>query len=163
MSVLIELAANLVTSQVSKAPISIDQILSEIAKVHKGLTDLESGKSVDSSGEAKPTISNKEAFLKNEVICLVCGKRGFKALGRHLTTAHNMSASMYRKQFGIPRTQPLTSKNYSQTRRKSALERGLADNLAKAREVRRHNIEALKATAVSDESPVVEVAVVAGS
>jgi len=159
---LIEVSANLVTSQLSKTPMSIDQIISEISRVHKGLTDLQSGNEVDISGGVKPILL-KEYFLKNEIACMVCGKRGFKTLCRHLTTAHNMTASMYRNQFGIPRTQPLTAKNYSQSRKKLALERGLADNLAKAREVRRTNIEALKATTESDESHVVEVAVAVGS
>jgi len=159
---LIEVSANLVTSQLSKTPMSIEQIISEISRVHKGLTDLQSGKQADIAGESKP-ISTKEYFLKNEIACMVCGKRGFKTLGLHLTTAHNMTASMYRKQFGIPRTQPLTSRNYSQARRKSALERGLADNLAKAREVRRINIEAQEATVVVEESHFVEVAVAVAS
>lgn len=161
MSSLIQIAANLVVVQASTTPMSIDQILSEIGKVHKGLTDIESGQAVIPV-ESKP-ISNKQAFLKNEVICQVCGKRGFKALGLHLTSAHNMTASMYRKQFGIPRTQSLTSKTYSQARRQSALDRGLADNLAKAREVRRACTEAQEATIVVDESDVAEVAVAVGS
>jgi predicted transcriptional regulator len=162
MSTLIEVATNLVTSQVSKVPMSIDKILSEIGKVYKGLTNIEYGQQVDILLEVKP-MSNKDYFLKNEIICMVCGKKGFKTLGLHLTTAHGMTATMYRKQFGIPRTQSLTARSYSQARRKSALDRGLADNLAKAREVRRANIESLKATAVIDECPVVEVAVAAAS
>lgn len=155
---MIEVAANLVSSQVSKNHMSIDQIISEISKIHRSLTNLESGKQIELAGEAKP-ISHKDYFLKKEIICMVCGKKGFKALGLHLTTAHNMTASMYRKQFGIPRTQPLTAKSYSQARRKSALDRGLADNLAKARAVCRRNMEAQEATAVVDEGHVVEVAV----
>lgn len=161
MSSLIEISANLVTLQASKAPMSVDQILSEISRVHKGLTDLESGKQVNIAGEVKPTISNKEAFKKTEVVCMVCGKGGFKTLSRHLHTAHGMKPTEYRKEFGIPRTQSLTAKTYSQARRKSALERGLADNLAKAREVRRANIEAERATVVVEESQFVEVAEVA--
>jgi len=162
MSTLIEVAANLVTSQLSKAPMSIEQIISEISRVHKGLTDLQSGKQVDIAGEAKQ-MSNKDYFLKNEIICMVCGKKGFKTLCRHLTTAHNITASMYRNRFGVPRTQPLTAKNYSQSRKKLALERETGNHLAKAREVRRTNIETLKATTESDESHVVEVAVAVGS
>jgi len=162
MSTLIEVAAALVTSQMSRAPMSIDQIISDINKVHRGLTDLESGKQIDALGNAKP-VSNKDYFLKNEIVCMVCGTRGFKTLGRHLSTAHNMTAAMYRKQFGIPRTQALTSKTYSKARRKSALDRGLGDKLAQARAIRMADIESKKlAAAVVDECPIIEVAVEAG-
>ena len=75
---------------------------------------------------------------------MLCGKGGFKTLARHLNTAHGMKPGEYKKQFGIPGKQPLAAKNYSDARRKMALDRGLADNLAKARGVRMANIEAKK-------------------
>ena len=75
---------------------------------------------------------------------MLCGKGGFKTLARHLNTAHSMKPGEYKKQFGIPGKQPLAAKNYSEARRKMALDRGLADNLAKARGVRMANIEAKK-------------------
>lgn len=89
-------------------------------------------------------MSVKEAFRKNEVVCMVCGKGGFKTLARHLSTAHQMKPGAYKKQFGIPREQALSAKSYSESRKKMALDRGLADNLAKARAVRMANIEAKK-------------------
>ena len=60
----------------------------------------------------------------------------------HVTfkTAHDMSASDYRKQFDIPRSQSLAAKNYSESRRQMAVDRGLADNLAKARAAPRQKI-----------------------
>jgi hypothetical protein len=47
-----------------------------------------------------------------------------------------MKPGEYKREFGIPREQALTAKNFSDARRKMAQDRGLADNLAKAREVR---------------------------
>jgi len=44
-----------------------------------------------------------------------------------------MTAGEYRKAYDIPRTQSLAAKNYSESRRQMAVDRGLADNLAKAR------------------------------
>ena len=159
MSTLIEMAAQLVVSQVSQTHMSTDQIISELAKVYVGLKNIENGLN-NVIGESKTVLTIKEAFLKNEVICMVCSKRGLKTLGRHLSTAHGMTPKEYRKQFDIPSKQPLAARSYSQAKRASALDRGLADNLAKAREVRRTNIEALKVTAaVVDESPVAEIAV----
>lgn len=145
MSSLVELSAQLVSSQAFKTNMTTDELLAEIAKIHSALKKLEAGQVIVESGEAKPTMTLKEAFKKNEVICLVCGKGGFKALARHLSTAHGMKPSAYKKQFGIARTQSLAAKSYSESRRKMAHDRGLADNLAKAREIRMGNIAARKA------------------
>jgi len=56
-----------------------------------------------------------------------------------------MKPGAYKKQFGIPSKQPLSAKSYSEARRAMAVDRGLTDNLAKARQVRMGNIEAKKA------------------
>lgn len=45
----------------------------------------------------------------------------------------------------IPREQSLTAKSFSEKRRQAAVDRGLADNLAKARAVRAEKLEAAKA------------------
>lgn len=150
MSTLVEIAAQLVAAHASKTPMSSDEILVEISKVHAALKKLEGGQSVEPVEEAKPAALNlKDAFKKNEVICLICGKGGFKTLSRHLSTSHGLRPAEYKKQFGIPSKQSLSAKAYSESRKKMALDRGLADNLAKAREVRMANIEAKKSTAKS--------------
>ena len=60
-----------------------------------------------------------------------------------------MKPGAYKKQFGISSKQALSAKSYSEARRKMAQDRGLADNLAKAREVRMANIEAKKGAAAA--------------
>ncbi len=146
MATLVEIAAQLVASHASSTPMTSDELLAEIAKVHAALKNLEAGQSVEGAEEPKAPLSIKDAFKKNEVVCLVCGKGGFKTLARHLSTAHGMKPGAYKKQFGIPSKQALSAKSYSESRRKMAQDRGLADNLAKAREVRMANIEAKKET-----------------
>lgn len=144
MATLVEIAAQLVSSHASSSPMTSDELLAEISKVHAALKSLEAGESIEGVDETKPSVSMKEAFRKNEVVCLVCGKGGFKTLARHLSTAHGMKPGAYKKQFGISSKQALSAKSYSEARRKMAQDRGLADNLAKAREVRMANIEAKK-------------------
>ncbi|WP_085812856.1 MucR family transcriptional regulator [Geoanaerobacter pelophilus] len=144
MATLVEIAAQLVSSHASSTPMTSDELLAEISKVHAALKNLEAGQSIEGIDESKPSVSMKEAFRKNEVVCLVCGKGGFKTLARHLSTAHGMKPGAYKKQFGISSKQALSAKSYSEARRKMAQDRGLADNLAKAREVRMANIEAKK-------------------
>lgn len=147
MATLVELAAEIVSSHASSSPMSTDQLLLEIQKVYASLQALEAGKEIAPGEAAKSEISVKEAFRKNEVVCMVCGKGNFKTLTRHLKTAHSMKPGEYRKQFGIPRTQALAAKSFSESRRQMAQQRGLGDVLAKAREIRAANLEAKKGAA----------------
>lgn len=153
MATLVEIAAQIVASHAASTPMTSDQLIFEIGKVHAALKNLEAGESVEGAEEAKPSLTVKEAFKKGEVICMVCGKGGFKTLARHLSTAHGMKPGEYKKQFGIPSKQPLSARSYSEARRTMALDRGLADNLAKARQVRMANIEAKKAAPAKPVKP----------
>ena len=148
MATLVEIAGQLVAAHASSTNLTVDELLAELSKVHAALKNLEEGQAVATGEEAKPTLTLKEAFKKNEIVCMVCGKGGFKTLARHLSTAHQMKPGAYKKQFGIPSKQPLSAKSYSEARRAMAHDRGLADNLAKAREVRMANIEAKKAAPI---------------
>jgi len=89
-------------------------------------------------------MSLKKAFQADQVFC---GKGRMKTLTRHLSSAHGMKPGKYRKQFNIPSTQPLTAKNFSEARRKTAVQRGLADNLAKALAARVEKRKAVKPVA----------------
>jgi len=153
MATLVEIAAELVASHAKSTPMTSDELIAEISKVHTALKNLEAGQAGARAEEPKPTLTLKEAFKKNEVVCLICGKGGFKTLARHLSTAHDTKPGAYKKQFGIPSKQALSAKSYSEARRKMAQDRGLADNLAKAREVRMANIEAKKAAPVKAAKP----------
>jgi predicted transcriptional regulator len=137
MATIMEMAAEIIASHASTTPMSKDELIAELIEVHSALAALEKGETVTTEEviEEGPAISRKKAFGKDKIFCMICGK-GFKTLSRHLKTSHEMTASEYRKQFGIPRSQSLASKNYSESRRKMAVDRGLADNLAKARAAR---------------------------
>jgi predicted transcriptional regulator len=139
MATLLEMATEVVLSMAASSTLSKDELLAEIAAVHKGLAAIEKGEvlSEGAPGEsaAPPAISRKKAFGKDKVVCMLCGK-GMKTLARHLKTAHGLKPGEYRKQFDIPRAQPLAAKAYSESRRQMAVERGLGDNLAKARAAR---------------------------
>jgi predicted transcriptional regulator len=113
---------------------SKEELIAELNEVHSALSALEKGETIE-TGEAVedvPAVSRKKAFGKDKIFCMICGK-GFKTLSRHLKTSHDMTATEYRKQFDVPRSQSLASKNYSESRRQMAVERDLAGNLAKAR------------------------------
>jgi predicted transcriptional regulator len=147
MATLIEMAAEIVSSHASTSVMTTDQLLQELQKVHESLKSLEAGSPIatntsPATGALKLTI--KQAFKKDEVVCMVCGKGGMKTLTRHLRTVHDLKPGQYKKQFGISSKQPLTAKSFTEARRNSALERGLGENLAKARATRAANIKAKK-------------------
>lgn len=138
MATLIEMAAEIVAAHASTTPMSKEELIAELSEVVKALSALEKGEGVPVEGAAEeglPAISRKKAFGKDKVVCMLCGKE-MKTLARHLKTAHGMKPGEYRKQFDIPRSQPLAARSYSESRRQMAVDRGLGDNLAKARAAR---------------------------
>jgi predicted transcriptional regulator len=137
-SSLLELTANIVSSHASVTEMSGEDLLLELQKVHVALQRLEgeTGEGAESSEAKGPAMPLKKAFQPDQVSCMLCGKSGMKTLARHLAQVHGMKPGEYRKQFGIPSNQALTAKNFSEARRRMAQEKGLADNLAKARAVR---------------------------
>ena len=145
MATLIEVTGSIVAAHVTNYALTTEELLLEIGKVHAALKNLEAGEAAEEGEAVKPSLSIKDAFKKDEVVCLVCGKGGFKTLTRHLHAAHQLKPGAYRKQFGIPSGQSLSAMDYAKARRKLALDRGLADNLVKARGVRMANLEAKKA------------------
>ena len=136
MSSITELAADILSAHVSTTPLTGLELLDTLNKIHATLKALEAGESVPVTEETKPELTVKQAFKKNEVVCMVCGKGGFKTLTRHLGSAHDMKPKDYKKQFGIPAKQPLSAKSLTEQRKKTATENNLAGNLEKARAVR---------------------------
>ena len=141
MATLLEMATDIVSAHVSNSPMSKEDLLAEIKEVYQVLSAMEKGVVSESEQPAVaeeaviPVISMRKAFGKDKITCMLCGKE-MKTLARHLKTAHDLKPGEYRKQFGIPRTQPLAAKAYSESRRQMAIEKDLGAGLAKARAAR---------------------------
>ena len=139
MATLLEMAVELVSAHACNTTMTKDELIAEIASVYQALAALEKGEATITEGsageEVKPVISAKKSIGKNAITCLICGK-SMKTLARHLKTAHDLKPGQYRKQFGIPRSQSLAAKSYSESRRQMAIDRGLGDKLALARAAR---------------------------
>ena len=140
MATILEMAADIVSSHASTTKMTKEELVAELNEVYNALNNLEKGVVEHDIGaeESGPAVSRKKAFGKDSIYCMICGK-GFKTLSRHLKTSHEMSASDYRKQFDIPRSQSLAAKSYSDKRRQMAIDRGLGEKLAKARAARSKN------------------------
>jgi len=150
MKSLLELVADIVSSHASNTTLTTDQLVQELQTVHAALKNLEQGVSVtelpqtSATDVKESTLTVRQAFKKDEVICMVCQKGGFKTLKKHLSTSHQLTPGQYRKQFGIKSSQKLAAKNFSDARRQAAEDRGMNDVLAKAREKRMANLQAAK-------------------
>ena len=136
MATLLEMATEIVAAHASTSGMTKDEIISEIKEVYATLSALEKGEVVAISDEGQdenvPAVSKRKAFGKDQIFCMVCGK-GFKTLKRHLDKAHSMTPKEYREQFDIPAGTSLAAKSYSESRRQMAIDKGLAEGLAKAR------------------------------
>ncbi|MCE5262568.1 MAG: MucR family transcriptional regulator [Deltaproteobacteria bacterium] len=165
MADLLELTADIVCAHASVTEISPNDLLNEIKAIHATLQALEKGETpgevkitepkkrgrkaqtpadlpaekVEEKPAAPPApaMTIEEAFKPDQVGCMICGKTGMKTLKRHLSTAHDLKPGKYRKQFNIPKDQPLAATEYVAKRRQAALDRGLGEKMAAARAARK--------------------------
>ncbi|WP_282756352.1 MucR family transcriptional regulator [Desulfuromonas thiophila] len=141
MSKLLEMAVEIVSAHASTSRMSKEELLAELSEIHSALKQLDDGEQTaetteESVASDEPAVPLKKAFGKDKVYCMICGK-GMTTLGRHLRMVHGMTPVEYRKKFGIPRSQSLAAKNYSEQRKQMAIDRGLGDKLAAARAARK--------------------------
>ncbi|HXE96871.1 MAG TPA: MucR family transcriptional regulator [Dongiaceae bacterium] len=160
MSNLTELTAQIISARAAKKEMSSEEFQQEMQMIYSFLKGVEAGNVLpytrEPAEETKPQLTIKQAFKKDEVICMICNK-GFKALKRHLTVAHQLKAGEYRKQFSIPAKQPLVAKSYSEKWRQAANDRGQGEILAKARAVRAAKKASVPAVKVKAAVPAVKV------
>ena len=154
MATLSELTVQILTSRMAKKETTLEEIQKEMISISNMIKAIESGTlqepapTVETPAEnTKPQLTIKQAFKKDEIVCMICGKGGFKILKKHLQVAHNLKPTEYKKQFGIKPSQKLAAKSYSESRRQMALERNLGDGLARARAAKaaeKANVPAVK-------------------
>jgi len=83
---------------------------------------------ISEGGTLKPVVPLADAVTRDEVVCLICGKRG-KALKGHLTRSHKMRLDEYRKAFDLPKDFRMVAPSYSEKRRQLAIDAGLGEKL----------------------------------
>ncbi len=133
---LVEMAAEIVTSQASHTKMSPDEMSDAISKVFDALSKArsieETGVAAE-AGVAKPV--RRRSVFRNRVICLECGREFKQLTDRHLAK-HGLNKRTYKDKYGIPRAQKLVATAVSERRRQLAEERGLGEKLAEARRKR---------------------------
>jgi len=136
-SEILKLTAQIVTSHASMSELTSKELVEELKEVYLVLASLEGpegvGAALEEGGEAeevkKPSIPLKEIVKDKYVVCLECGKK-MRTLKAHLRKAHNLQPKEYFKRYGLdPKKFPLVCKEYSEQRRKLAIEKGLGAGL----------------------------------
>ena len=130
----LEMAKDLVMAQIQVGALPREEMHKELQKTYASLTEL---KNMEDAGETHASSSFtekeeaqqessklksipanwKQSIKKHSIVCMVCGA-AFKQLSvRHLKE-HGLDARSYRVKFGIPRIQPLSSKETTTMRKK---------------------------------------------
>jgi predicted transcriptional regulator len=145
---LIEIASEIVQTQVSLTPMKAAEITSSLRQVFVALYELQKTRTAgidlapaaEVAGEApienKPMITPQDSIQDDKVICLECGKETRHLTSKHLVS-HGMDQKEYRKKYGFTMRTPLAAKSLTKARSKAARKRGLPENLKKVVEARR--------------------------
>ena len=130
----LEMAKDLVMAQIQVGALPLEDMHKELQKTYASLIELknkeDAGETItgvffnereeapqeDSKVKSIPA-HWKQSIKKHAIVCMVCGA-AFKQLSvRHLKE-HSLDARSYRVKFGIPRIQPLSSKETTTMRKK---------------------------------------------
>ena len=132
-SEVLKLTAQIVISHASMTELTREELVEEIKEVYNALAALEVGMAVLEAPEPvkgkevakKPPIPLREIVKEKYVVCLECGQK-MRTLKTHLRKAHNLLPKEYFKRYSLdPKKFPLVCKEYSEQRRKLAIEKGL--------------------------------------
>jgi predicted transcriptional regulator len=131
---ILKLTAQIVISHASMSELAPEELVEEIKEVYNALTALDMGEAMAEApmlGKGKeaevkkPPIPLKDIVKEKYVVCLECGKK-MRTLKAHLRKAHNLVPKEYFQRYGLDRKKfPLVCKEYSEQRRKLAVEKGL--------------------------------------
>jgi predicted transcriptional regulator len=139
---ILKLTTEIVISHVSRSEMSTQQLVEEIKEVYNLLGSLESGAAPESAAPEKvpevevvkkPSIPLKDIVTQKQVVCLECGKK-LRTLKAHIRKAHGLMPKEYFQRFGLdPKKYPLVCQEFSEKRRKLAVERGLGAKIGRRR------------------------------
>ena len=135
-SEMLKLTAQIVMSHASMTELTPTQLVEEIKEIYGVLASLEGGDAVEAVAPSevaeavkKPPIPLREIVKAKYVVCLECGKK-MRTLKTHLRKAHNLLPKEYFQRYGLDRKKyPLVCKEYSEQRRKLAIDKGLGNRL----------------------------------
>ena len=148
---LVEIASEIVQTQVSLTPMSAVEIASSLRQVFVTLHELQkaetvenkfeldqpaAGTGIETAPEQKSALTPQGSIQNDKVICLECGAEMKQLTSKHLVS-HGMSQKEYKKKHGFTMRTPLAAKSLTKARSKAAKKRGLPEKLSLLIEARR--------------------------
>jgi predicted transcriptional regulator len=146
---LVEVASEIVQTQVSLIPMTAADIASSLRQVFSTLHELQKAEAggieltptAEVAGEApteqKPVLSSADSIQNDKVICLECGKEMIQLTVKHLVS-HGISPEEYREKYGFTMRTPLSAKSLTKARSKAAKKKGLPEKLKQFMDAKRH-------------------------
>ena len=139
---LIEIASEIVQTQVSLTQMTASDIASSLRLVFSTLNELQRAESgeVELAGipESAPAqvLTPENSIQNDKVICLECGAEMRQITKKHLIS-HGMDLREYKRKHGFTMKTPLSAKSVTKARIKAAKKRGLPQELRNYIEARR--------------------------
>ena len=155
---LIEIAAEIVQTQVSLTPMSAADIAASLRQVFSTLQEMQKAEAGGIDIEvtqpaaeevAATKLSPADSIQNDKVICLECGAEMRQLTSKHLVS-HGMNQKEYRKKYGFSMRTPLAAKSLTKARSKAAKKRGLPEKLQKYIEARRQKKAAASTQAATE-------------
>jgi len=121
---LLRLAAEIVSAYVGRNEVSPDRLPPVITTVYQVLSELEQPTGEALEQAQRPAVTIGRSVKRGRIVCLEDGK-AFKALKRHLRTAHRLTPDEYRSKWGLQNDYPMVAPDYSVKRSELAKKMGL--------------------------------------
>lgn len=138
---LLELAVEIVQTQVSTNKMTAEEIESALMRVYNALYRMqcaeEEGKSLELYAHTEPApvsgaemeeVDPRTSIHEDRVTCLECGAEFRQLTANHLKT-HQLTPREYKRKWGFPLKQPLAAKVLTKLRSRAAKKRGLPPKL----------------------------------
>jgi len=146
---LLELAVDLVEAQATGNKMAGEEMESSLLRVYNALFLIReaeregrpvdvvgSDEQVNASAEWAQDLEPRASIQEDRVVCLECGAEFRQLTANHLRT-HKITPREYKKKWGFPLKQPLSARNLTILRSRSAKKRGLPSKLQQYHEDQR--------------------------
>lgn len=164
---LLELAVEIVQTQVSLGKMTGEEIESVLIRVYNALHKMrkaeveerailigdEAGEKTGFLAEAAERPDIRSSIQEDKVTCLECGSEFRQLTANHLRT-HQLSPKEYKRKWGFPLKQPLAARVLTKLRSRSAKKRGLPQKLQQYLEDQRQKKKALAGDLVDEKKAV---------
>ena len=167
---LLEIAAEIVSSQVMTSSMASEEIAASLQKVFLTLQAMQKSENdgtplalpshLTGAGEegSEEIVAPQDSIREDKIVCIECGLEMRQLTAKHLGS-HGLTPKEYKKKYGFPMKTPLSAKSLTKARSKAAKKRGLPANLVKFQETRKQQKAELAQPETSSEGSGSEAAV----